>query len=84
VTARGQASPRLQGCWFSDGFHGTMGELLSAIEEDREPENGARENLKSLALCFAAVASAERRRPVVPGTVRKMPGQQPGPFPFVP
>jgi len=73
ATADGQASPRLHGCWFPDGFHGTMGELLSAIEEDREPENGARQNLKSLALCFAAVASAERHRPVIPDTVRKMP-----------
>ncbi len=73
ATAEGQASPRLSGCWFPDGFHGTMGELLSAIEEGREPENSARNNLRSLALCFAAVASAERHRPVVPGTVRKMP-----------
>ena len=74
TTAEGSASPRLTGRWFSDGFHGTMGELLSAIEEDREPTNGARDNLKSLALCFAAVASAERNRPIVPGSVRKMPG----------
>ncbi len=74
ATTKGQASPRLHGCWFPDGFHGTMGELLSAIEDGREPANGARENLKSLALCFAAVASAERHRPVVPGAVRKMPG----------
>jgi predicted dehydrogenase len=74
VTAEGRASPRLQGCWFPDGFHGTMGELLCAIEEGREPENSARENLTSLALCFAAVASAERHRPIVPGSVRKMPG----------
>ena len=73
ATAEGQATPRLHGCWFPDGFHGTMGELLSAIEEDREPENSARRNLTSLALCFAAVASAERHRPVTPGTVRKMP-----------
>jgi predicted dehydrogenase len=72
VTAQGQASPRLAGRWFSDGFHGTMGELLSAIEEDREPFHGARHNLHSLALCFAAVASAERGEPVVPGTVRKI------------
>jgi len=74
TTAKGQASPRLHGCWFPDGFHGTMGELLRAIEEGREPENSARQNLQSLALCFAAVASAERHRPIVPGTVRKMPG----------
>jgi predicted dehydrogenase len=74
VTADGQASPRLQGCWFPDGFHGTMGELLLAIEEGREPENSARDNLRSLELCFAAVASAERHEPVVPGTVRKIRG----------
>ncbi len=71
--AAGAAKPRLVGCWFDDGFHGTMGELLCAIEEDREPTNGARDNLKSLELCFAAVASAERHRPVVPGSVKKMP-----------
>jgi predicted dehydrogenase len=74
TTARGHASPRLQGCWFPDGFHGTMAELLSAIEEDREPSNSGRANLNSLALCFAAVASAERNKPIVPGKVRKMPG----------
>jgi predicted dehydrogenase len=73
-TEKGCASPRLFGRWFPDGFHGTMGELLSAIEEDRQPQNNARDNLKSLALCFAAVAAAERHEPVEPGMVRKMPG----------
>ncbi len=72
-TSDGVASPTLEGCWFPDGFHGTMGELLLAIEEDREPTNGARANLDSLALCFAAVASAERGEPVVPGSVRTSP-----------
>ncbi|MGD0384125.1 MAG: Gfo/Idh/MocA family oxidoreductase [Thermoguttaceae bacterium] len=72
-TAAGQALPALEGCWFPDGFHGAMGELLRAIEENREPSNGARNNLRGLELCFAAVASAENRRPVVPGTVRKLP-----------
>jgi len=72
-TAEGRVSPKLKGCWFSDGFHGTMGELLLAIEEDREPLNSGRDNLNSLALCFAAVASAERNEPVVPGEVRTMP-----------
>ena len=71
-TADGWATAALEGCWFPDGFHGTMGELLCAIEEDREPLNSARDNLKSLALCFAAVASAERHEPVVPGTVNTM------------
>lgn len=63
-TAEGTASPELAGRWFPDGFHGAMAELLCAIEENRAPQNSARENLRSLALCFAAVASAESGRPV--------------------
>jgi predicted dehydrogenase len=73
TTAAGVARPRLKGTWFPDGFHGTMAELLSAISEKREPSHGARNNLNSLALCFAAVASAERGEPVKPGSVRRMP-----------
>jgi len=72
-TSEGRATAELQGCWFPDGFHGTMAELLLAIEEDREPTNSARNNLNSLGLCFAAVTSAERHEPVVPGTVRALP-----------
>ncbi|HUS91243.1 MAG TPA: Gfo/Idh/MocA family oxidoreductase [Phycisphaerae bacterium] len=71
-TAKGHASPRLVGKWFPDGFHGTMGELLRAVESGREPYNSARNNLDSLALCFAAVASAEQGTPVRPGTVKKL------------
>ena len=73
-TSDGHASPPLEGKWFPTGFHGTMAELLCAIEENREPSNSARDNLRSLALCYAAVASAERNEPVVPGTVRRLPG----------
>jgi predicted dehydrogenase len=73
TTAAGIARPKLAGAWFPDGFHGTMGELLCAIEEKREPTNSARNNLASLALCFAAVASTERGKPLVPGSVRKLP-----------
>jgi hypothetical protein len=47
--------------------------LLCAIEEGREPLNGARANLESLALCFAAVESAHRGESIVPGTVRRLP-----------
>ena len=50
-----------------------MGELLCAIEEDREPRNSARNNLKSLALCFAAIASSVDGEPKVPGEVRVLP-----------
>ncbi len=73
TTAAGVARPELVGSWFPDGFHGTMGELLLALEQQRIPMHNARNNLVSLALCFAAVASAERGEPIVPGTVRKLP-----------
>jgi predicted dehydrogenase len=72
TTAEGLARPRLKGAWFPDGFHGTMGELLSAIADNREPSNSARNNLASLSLCFGAVASAERGEAVRPGTVRRL------------
>jgi predicted dehydrogenase len=72
-TEKGHATPKLRGNWFPDGFHGTMAELLRAIEEDREPANSAENNLQSLALCFAAVQSAETNQPQVPGKVRKLP-----------
>jgi len=79
TTAEGSASPELEGNWFTDGFHGTMGELLCAIAENREPVNSARENLRSLALCFAAIASAADGQPRVPGEVRRLPkGSAPG------
>jgi predicted dehydrogenase len=74
VTAEGTSQPTLTGSWFPDGFHGTMAELLCAIEENREPTHSARNNLASLALCFAAVASAESGKPVAPGSVRQLKG----------
>ncbi|MBZ0257616.1 Gfo/Idh/MocA family oxidoreductase [bacterium] len=69
----GVSTPALEGNWFANGFHGTMGELLCAIEEGREPEHAAANNLRSLALCFAAVASAESGLPQTPGRIRKLP-----------
>jgi predicted dehydrogenase len=49
----------LSGEWLPDGFAGTMGELLSAVAEDREPFNSARHNLLSLQLTLAACKSAD-------------------------
>lgn len=69
TTAAGRATPSLEGDWFTNGFQGTMGELLCAIEEGREPYNSARHNLQSLAICFAAIESADTGRPVAPGEV---------------
>ncbi len=59
LNAAGEHSITLEGDWFPDGFRGTLGELLRAIEEDREPSNSARNNLRSLELCFGAMRSAD-------------------------
>ena len=68
-TAEGTAAVPLEGTWFTSGFQGAMGELLCAIEEKREPAHSARNNLESLALCFAALASADSGEPQQPGGV---------------
>lgn len=76
VTLHSQAGwsrPELTGAWFNDGFLGAMSELLYAVDTGSEPSNGAEENLQSLALCFAAIASADSNEPVQPGTVRRLP-----------
>lgn len=72
-TAKGYAKPMLEGTWFREGFHGAMAELLCAIEESREPVNNARNNLRGLSLCFAAIASAAEGVVKTPGSVRKLP-----------
>jgi predicted dehydrogenase len=72
INANGVATPDLQGSWFVQGFHGTMGELLSAIEEKRSPLNNAQDNLRSLALAFAAIASANTGRPYEIGEITKL------------
>jgi predicted dehydrogenase len=49
----------LEGSWHTDGFAGALGELVTAIAEQREPYNSARHNLLSLELTLAACRSAE-------------------------
>ncbi len=71
-TKDGSAQPQLEGDWFTNGFQGTMGELLRAIEDGDEPSNSARSVLAGHALCFAATASADRGQPVRPGEVRRI------------
>src|SRR5262249_8411979 len=72
ATEAGVAMPTLSGSWFNDGFRGAMGELICAIEDNREPLKGAGGNLASLALAFAAMASAHRGMRVKPGEVRRL------------
>lgn len=71
-TPEGVARPVMEGKWFDDGFRGTMGELLCAVEEDRPPSNSAVSTLPGLALCFAAVASTKSGRPEAPGKIRRL------------
>ena len=73
TTAQDVARPELVGTWFTEGFHGAMAELLCAIEESHPPNNNARDNLKSLALCFAALASADSGQPQPVGVARRVP-----------
>jgi predicted dehydrogenase len=72
TTDAGQARPHLAGTWFNDGFRGAMGALLVAIENDAEPENGAVENLNSLALAFAAVQSCRSGKSVAVGEATRI------------
>jgi predicted dehydrogenase len=64
----------LDGSWNSEGFAGAMGELVTAIAEEREPFNSARHNLLSLELTLAACRSAEQDgSPVRIGTAKPVP-----------
>jgi len=74
INADGVMQPELIGNWFNDGFHGAMAELLCAIEERRTPPHNAVDNLRSLALAFAAIGSAHNGSPMRPGEVRRLPG----------
>ena len=67
TTKNGTAKIPLKGKWFPDGFRGTLGEFLRSIEEARESTISATNNLRSLELCFAALASADTSLPVKPG-----------------
>ena len=63
-TEKGWFRPELEGTWFLEGFQGTMAELLCASEEERPPLNDARDNLRGLSICFAAIRSADQGAPV--------------------
>ncbi len=65
-TVEGVARPELTGKWFNDGFAGTMGALLVAVETGREPIHSARRNLAALRLSQAAIESAKTSVPVCP------------------
>ena len=55
---------RLQGSWFPDAFAGSMGEMMSALSESREPMTSGRDNLHSIRIAEAAVESSKTGRTV--------------------
>jgi hypothetical protein len=56
--------PRWQEAWFPDAFEGTMGELMSALTDGREPAISGRDNLNTMALVDACYRSLREHRPV--------------------
>ena len=56
--------PRWPEVWFPDAFAGPMGELLSALEEKREPSISGEDNLKTMALVEACYVSSREHRVV--------------------
>jgi predicted dehydrogenase len=72
TSAAGVSHPPLTGTWFNDGFAGAMGALLAAVESGAPPIHNGRDNLASLKLAFAAIASSHRNLPVAPGEVRSL------------
>jgi predicted dehydrogenase len=56
----------LEGAWFPDGFAGSMGELLCAITEDREPSHSLADNFATIESTLAACRSAELEGMAIP------------------
>jgi predicted dehydrogenase len=61
--------PRWDEVWFPDAFAGPMGELLSALEERREPSISGADNLQTMALVDACYVSAQEHRSVEIGEI---------------
>jgi hypothetical protein len=59
-------SPSWDDVWFPDAFIGPMAELLTALEEGREPSVSGLENLQTMALVDACYRSAAEHRAVSP------------------
>jgi predicted dehydrogenase len=56
--------PRWNEVWFPDAFIGPMADLLTALEENRQPETSGRENLGTMAVVDAAYRSVREHRAV--------------------
>jgi predicted dehydrogenase len=58
--------PSLLGTWIPDAFQFSMGELMSAIKHNTEPETSGADNLSTLGIIHAALESASSGRAVAP------------------
>lgn len=70
----GVADLPLTGAWFVDGFAATLGELMCAVVEDRQPENSAADAARSAAVVLAAAESADAGGAPVPVALRPAQG----------
>lgn len=60
----------IQGRWFPDAFGGSMGEMLRALREGREPQTSGRDNLNSIKIAYAAVQSSNSGETVHLSSIR--------------
>jgi len=63
---RGWVTPEFRTAFYPDSFLGTMADFLDAVATGRPPLTSGRDNLKTLALAFAAYRSAAEGRQVSP------------------
>ena len=49
---------QIEGSWFPEAFGGSMGEMMRALHENREPMTSGRDNLNSIKIAYAAVESS--------------------------
>ncbi len=59
-------APTWEERWFPQAFKGTMGQLMRAIQEDKEPVISGDVTLGTMALCEAAYRSADEGKAVSP------------------
>ena len=58
------AEPKFSRMWFPDAFSATMGELMCAVEDARQPSNSGSDNLGTMRAVMAAYRSIDEKREV--------------------
>ena len=68
VTQRDEPERRvrfpIEGAWFPEAFGGSMGELMAALNDGREPLTSSADNLNTIRIAAAGVRSADEGRMV--------------------